>query len=261
MKPDSVSTLDLPGWSVRYTERGQGPALVHLHGAGGQRWDGTKLALAERFRVISPEFPGFGEPPLSADVQSLPDLARLTADFIHRVAGGPAHVLGSSFGGRVATWLALLEPTAIDRLVLESPASFRPPDRPGLADLTADQVAARLTVDGSSRPAGAADPDAHQRNVKAIAHLTRNNPPEAELLDRLREIETPTLVVFGTQDRMIPPENGRLYKERMADCTLAFVYGAGHLIRHDRPDAFVRLVADFLVRGPAFVVARGPTTV
>lgn len=89
-----------------------------------------------------------------------------------------------------------------------------------------------------------------------MAHLGRQNPPERELLDRLHEIETPTLVLFGTEDQIIPPENGRLYKERMPDCTLAFVYRAGHLIRQDRPDAFVGLVTDFLERGAFFVVSR-----
>jgi len=57
-----------------------------------------------------------------------------------------------------------------------------------------------------------------QSNLKAIAHVTAQNPPESELLSRLSEIETPTLVLFGVEDQLIPPGNGRLYVERMPDC-------------------------------------------
>ena len=64
-------------------------------------------------------------------------------------------------------------------------------------------------------------------------------------------------MLFGVEDQLIPPENGRLYRERMPDCSLIYVYGAGHLIQQDRPDAFVRTVSEFLERGPAWVVNRG----
>jgi pimeloyl-ACP methyl ester carboxylesterase len=198
--------------------------------------------------------PGFGASTLDAGLNSLPALVRVMAEFIRTVADGKAHVLGSSFGGRVATWLALQEPDVVDRLVLESPASFRPADAPGLDQVSPAQ--ARATA-GETRDRGVeqfADQNARTRNTAAIAQLTAQNPPEKDLLGRLPEISTPTLVLFGTEDRLIPPENGRLYKERMPDCTFALVYQAGHIIRRDRPESFANLVADFLDRGPAFLV-------
>ena len=72
-----------------------------------------------------------------------------------------------------------------------------------------------------------------QSNLAAVDHLTAQNPPESELLARLSEIETPTLVLFGVEDQLIPSENGRLYVERMPDCHLLYVYAAGHLIAQD----------------------------
>jgi pimeloyl-ACP methyl ester carboxylesterase len=254
----------LPGCRIRYLEAGSGPSLLLLHGAGGLRWNPAMSLLAERFRVIAAEAPGFGGSELPAGMHSLPALADALAQLIVKLAGGQAHVLGQSFGGRVATWLALRHPEQVERLVLASPASFRPTDARPLSELSGEEHARLLqrrstTANGGPAPAPI-DPEAErmrQSNLKAMEHLTAQNPPESELLARLAEIETPTLVLFGVEDQLIPPENGRLYRERMPDCSLIYVYGAGHLIGQDRPEAFVRAVNEFLERGPAFVVNRG----
>src|SRR2546423_15009984 len=100
--------ISVPGCEIRYLEAGDGPVVLHLHGAGGLRWDQPKALLAERFHVIAPEAPGFGGSELPSGVHSLPDLADALARLIAERAAGRAHVLGTSFGGRVATWLALL---------------------------------------------------------------------------------------------------------------------------------------------------------
>jgi 3-oxoadipate enol-lactonase len=255
--------ITLPGCEMRYLEAGDGPALLHLHGSGGLRWDPQKATLAERFRVIAPEAPGFGGSALLPGVHSLPDLAGTLAQMIAQLAGGRAHVLGSSFGGRVATWLALLHSDRVERLVLSAPASFRPAGAPALKDLLPEEHARRLqrrsapTNGASAAPPDPAAERMRQSNLSAVDHLTAQNPPESELLARLSDIETPTLVLFGVEDQLIPPENGRLYVERMPDCHLLYVYAAGHLIAQDRPDAFARAVTEFLERGPAFVVNRG----
>jgi pimeloyl-ACP methyl ester carboxylesterase len=247
--PQTDTWVEIAGCRLRYLEAGTGPALVHLHGAGGMSWDEAKDLLSARFRVIAPELPGFGSSTVRDTVQSLPDLAGIMAEFIRRVAPERAHLLGSSFGGRVATWLALLEPSVVDRLVLESPASFRGLSADGLLGWRPPGAAA-----GNTAPASAV-----AENPEIIARLTRSNPPEEDLLGRLGEIETATLVVFGTEDLRIPPESGRLYAARMPDCRFFLVYGAGHIVRRERPAAFARLVGDFLERGPAFVVNREPS--
>jgi pimeloyl-ACP methyl ester carboxylesterase len=255
--------ISLTGCEMRYLEAGDGPFLLHLHGSGGLRWDQQKALLAERFHVIAPEAPGFGGSMLPAGVHSLVDLADALGEMIARLANGRTHVLGTSFGGRVATWLALQHPDRVERLVLSAPASFRPADAPRLADMSPEEHARRLqrrsAPTNGAQPA-APDPAAErvrQSNLQAVDHLTERNPPESELLARLSEIETPTLVLFGVEDQLIPPDNGRIYAEHMPDCHLMYVYAAGHLIAQDRPDAFVRIVCEFLERGPAFVVNRG----
>jgi pimeloyl-ACP methyl ester carboxylesterase len=218
--------------------------------------------LAERFHVIAPEAPGFGGSPPPPGVRSLPQLADALAELIAQLTDGRAHVLGTSFGGRVATWLALLHPERVERLVLSAPASFRPAGAKKLADMSAEEHARLLQRRSAATNGSVPTPDPaaeqmRQSNLRAVDHLTAENPPEDDLLRRLPEIETPTLVLFGAEDQLIPPDTGRIYADRMPDCHLVYVYAAGHLIANDRPDAYFRTVSEFLERGPAFVVNRG----
>jgi pimeloyl-ACP methyl ester carboxylesterase len=77
----------------------------------------------------------------------------------------------------------------------------------------------------------------------------------------MREVVTPTLVLFGTLDRVIPPEMGRHYKALMPNCHLVLVYDAGHVIGAERPEAFCDVVGDFLERHEAFLISRTETLI
>jgi pimeloyl-ACP methyl ester carboxylesterase len=82
-------------------------------------------------------------------------------------------------------------------------------------------------------------------------------PPRDEGLERrMTGLNLPVLVLFGTEDRMIPSEMGRLYSEKLPNCHLILVYDAGHAVDADRPEAFVSVVGDFLQRHEAFLVNR-----
>ena len=67
----------------------------------------------------------------------------------------------------------------------------------------------------------------------------------------LSALQTPTLVLFGTEDRTLAPELGRIYQEIMPLCRFVLVYDAGHAIAQERPEAFAALVADFVERKDA----------
>jgi pimeloyl-ACP methyl ester carboxylesterase len=68
-------------------------------------------------------------------------------------------------------------------------------------------------------------------------------------------------VLFGTLDRVIAPEMGRVYKELIPGCHLVFVYDAGHAIATDRPEAFAEVTSDFFERHEAFVISRAETMI
>ena len=77
------------------------------------------------------------------------------------------------------------------------------------------------------------------------------------LESKLENIQCPTLVAFGTDDRLVSREAARVYAERIPAVNVSLVYDAGHVITADRPDALISLVADYVERRDTFVVGRG----
>ena len=75
-----------------------------------------------------------------------------------------------------------------------------------------------------------------------------------DLERRLGEVQCPTLVVFGQEDTRVAPEAASIYRSRIPNCNIAFVYGAGHDVAADRPQALLNLVADYLERRETFIV-------
>ena len=80
------------------------------------------------------------------------------------------------------------------------------------------------------------------------------NGESAALESRLHEVQCPTLVVFGQDDATVAPEATSIYRERIPNCSIAFVYDAGHDVAAERPEALVNLVADYLERRETFIV-------
>ncbi len=241
---------------IAYHAAGDGPLVAYLHGAGGLRWGAALDGLAKRFRVYAFDIPGFGGSTLADSVNGMPEAADVLAVAMEQVGHGERmHLIGTSLGGRLATWTAALHPERIDRLVLESPAAFRPPELPPLSAYAPDDLRRRLYGNPEQAPP-TDDPTVRQHQFQVMARLTKGAGWDTDLEQRLGGIEVPTLVLFGTQDGLIPPEMGRLYKERIPQAWLVYVYGAAHAIQWDRPQTFVDLVSDFLERGEAFLVPR-----
>jgi pimeloyl-ACP methyl ester carboxylesterase len=82
---------------------------------------------------------------------------------------------------------------------------------------------------------------------------------EAELASRLTDIQTPTLLLLGTNDKTVPPDTGQRYVERLANCYYVLVYDAGRDIETDRPEALFATVRDFIERRGAFIVEQAST--
>jgi pimeloyl-ACP methyl ester carboxylesterase len=244
------------GCEIAYRAAGDGPPLVYLHGAGGLRWGAALDGLAAGFRVYGLDLPGFGRSTLADDVNSVPDAADAVAEAMAALGGGDRmHLVGTSFGGRMAAWLAVRHPERVERLVLESPAAFRPPDAPALNTLAPDELR-RLLYGNPDVAPPTDDPAERQRQLRVVGRLSQGVSWDADLERRLGEIEAPTLILMGTLDGLVPPEMGRVYKERIPESYLIYVYGAAHAIQSDRPDRFVEVVGDFLTRGEAFMVPR-----
>jgi pimeloyl-ACP methyl ester carboxylesterase len=251
--------VEADGFRIRYMEAGEGPPLVHLHGAGGLRLNSAHDLLSQKFRVIAFEMPGFGGVE-NTRTMTMPELAATMAAAIDVLGFGKTNLMGTSFGGKVALWLAVQRPELIGAVVLEAPAAIRPEgSRP--ASGTPEEIARMLYAHPERMPPiPKSDPDQVARISKFVRRLAGPDR-DATLEQRMRQVQTPVLVVFGTRDGMIPPALGRIYKELMPDAHLVFVYDAGHAIAAERPDAFVEVVADFLERHDAFVISRTKTVI
>jgi pimeloyl-ACP methyl ester carboxylesterase len=93
--------------------------------------------------------------------------------------------------------------------------------------------------------------DAKQR---ALVERLIGPPRDAELEAAMRRLQVPTLVLFGTEDRLTPPELGHHYREILPNCQLVIVHDAAHAIYDDQPEALAAIITDFLARGEASVV-------
>jgi pimeloyl-ACP methyl ester carboxylesterase len=257
--------VDADGFRIRYMEGGashteNGPALVHLHGAGGLRLNPAHMLLAERFRVIAFEMPGFGVSPASPRITDQATLARTMAAAAQALGLDRFNLMGTSFGGRTALYLAAQQPAAVTALVLVSPAAIRSPgSRPPSG--TPEEVA-RLLFAHPERvpPLPPQDPVMQANTARFVARLRGpDRDPTLEAL--MRELAAPTLVLFGTLDRVTPSSLGRHYKELLPNCNLVLVYDAAHAIGTDRPEAFCEVVTDFLERHEAFIISRSETLI
>jgi pimeloyl-ACP methyl ester carboxylesterase len=245
--------VDADGFHIRYLEAGTGEPLVYFHGAGGLRISPALERLGQRFHLYAFEQPGFGTSPENTRSASVQELAASLGQAIAALGLDRFNLMGTSFGGRTALWLAVQTPEQISALVLESPAAVRPADyvRPVVSpEQRAELLYAHPERVPAREPLAPAVVEQQERLVRRLAGPNR----DSDLEERLRGLAVPTLVLFGTRDALIPPAMGRVYSELIPNCHFVLVYDAGHAIGFDRPEAFVGVVTDFLERREAFVV-------
>lgn len=249
--------VEVEGFRIRYLEAGSGPPLVCFHASGGPRLTRGHDLLAERHRVILFEAPGFGQSAVNERSESMADLACTMAAAVAEIGVERYSVWGTSFGGRLACWLAVQFQERIDALVLVAPAAILPEGHTSRIAGVPLGERARLYFAHPERQPPSPPPDpAVIAKQEALVGRLRGPNRDADLERGLAELHVPTLVLFGTEDRLIPTEMGRVYREIMPNCHLVLVYDAGHHIDADRPEAFVSVVSDFIERHEQFVVTR-----
>ena len=248
--------IEADGFRIRYKEAGQGEPLVSLHGAGGMRIYRSHALLAEQYRVIVFEVPGFGQSPANERSQSMPELALTMAQAVTNLGLERFNLMGNWFGGKLALWLAVQQPERIQALVLVAPAAIRPEGGLPPQALSPEERRARLYAH-PERQAPAPPPDpAIMAKQQVLVRRVMGPVRDESLESRMPGLNVPVLVLFGTMDRMISPEMGRLYCDKLPNCHLVLVYDAGHEVDADRPEAFVSVVSDFLQRHEGFLVNR-----
>lgn len=252
--------VEADGFTIRYFEAGDGEPLVVLHGAGGPRFSVALDTLASGRRVVLMEMPGFGEQPNDLH-QTLADLAETVAEAVAAIGPRSYHLLGTSFGGAVAIHLALAHPDRVSSLVLEGPAAFRVGATPPDPSAPPEEMLRRFRRHPGRVPAfEPPDPQAMARTWPLVDRLLASTPEfDEQLAARLPECAVRSLVVFGDEDGVIPPSNGRSFRQLMPNCSYVLVHQAAHDVQADRAEAFADLVGEFLDRGWNFLLPEQPT--
>ncbi len=243
--------VEADGFTVRYLENGSGPPLVHIHSAGGLRISRAHELLAERYRVIAIEVPGYGRD-VNERSQSMADLGASIMNTAQAIGLQTFNLWGTSFGGAVAVWAALSSPSALETLILEGPGAIPPDEWPEISG--PEQLHQYLYAHPERFPQAPPVPPELLAQRRALLARLQSDISREDVEQRLSTLEVPTLVVFGTRDRLIPPELGRVYREKMPHCNFVLLYDAGHETAAERPEAFADLVSDFIQRREAFIV-------
>ena len=236
---------------------GSGSPLVYLHGAGPYWWMPVHDLLARHRRVVLPVHPGFGQSEGLDAIETMEDLVFHTLDVLDALALERADVVGLSMGGWLAAELALRHPGRVSHLVLVDAVGVRLPGVPMADPFMVSPPKARqlLFHDPASEVALRLLPDtpppdrakAVLRGREAAARLLWN-PAQAyrRLTDRLWRIRTPTLVVWGADDRLIPPAYGEAWARGIPGARLVTIERCGHLPPLECPERFAELTLDFL---------------
>jgi pimeloyl-ACP methyl ester carboxylesterase len=255
--PTTVFTeheVEAGGFRIRYYAAGDGDPVIVLHGAGGVHLTPALAMLAEGFRVVPVELPGWGAE-RNERSQSLDDLAETVAAVAAAIGHERYHLLGTSLGGAVALHLALLHPEQITSMVLEGPAQFRVGSRPPV-NLSPEETVRAFRVHPDRDPVWEPpNPEDQQRYWPVVERVLVSTPDyDEDVARRMTECPVRTLVLFGTRDGVIPPDNGRTYRRLLPNSSLEYVYDAAHAIQADRAEAFVDVVSDFLRRGMLYLI-------
>ena len=177
--------VEADGFRIRYMEAGRGAPLIHLHGAGGLRLTPGHDQLSWQFRVIAFEMPGFGQSPENTRTQSMPELAATMAKAVEKLDIDGFNLMGTSFGGKTALWLASQRREKVLALVLEAPAAIRPEGaRP--ASGSPEEMARRLYAHPERvAPIPPVDPAVQAKTRTLVARL-RGPDRDADLDARRR---------------------------------------------------------------------------
>jgi pimeloyl-ACP methyl ester carboxylesterase len=255
----------VPVWQgqvhMRVLSKGRGPAVVFFHGPWGLSWDPFLDEMARSFTVHAPEHPGTspGRPDDIHHLDGLWDLVLCYDELLDALGLSRAILVGHSFGGMVACEVAAAHPARVDRLVLIDALGLWRDDVPipnwmllNHGDLVG-HVFRDTNGDAARRMfAPPEDPDARVMARVGLQWAMGATGkflwpiPDKGLKKRIHRLRVPTLVVWGKEDRIVPPMYAEEFVRRIPGARAEIVDQAGHAPHLEQPDAVVRLVRDFL---------------
>ncbi len=255
--------MDHAGSTIAWREAGTGDPVIFLHGLGGSReaWGPQLRGLADRYRCIAWDMPGYGAsaPIVPLTYQAIAD--RLV-EFLDELEVATADLVGLSFGGMHALHTAIHHPDRVGRLVLADTSPAFGMDGTSVAEWTSARLA---PIKAGATPADLAGsvidaitaaplPDSvRAETVAAFARISVDGftaavrcLPTNDVRDQLPDINHRALVVVGELDVETPQAYAEALAAGLPNSELHVLPAVGHLSPTEAPDAFNDLVATFL---------------
>ena len=267
---DRFVTVD--GSQVYVEQWGVGDPVLLIHGFGGSSHNWVRVAdeLSDRYQLVAPDLRGFGwsERPHEYQAYSFENQVETVLGVLDALEIDRAHVVGHSYGGGVALWLASRHPERVRSLVLVgstlpgtefdtgrrlrsagplTPIAVRWMLRPSFLrnalessyydpgkvdEALVEEYRERLRVEGVNR---------------AFRGLTAESSRPQGSID-IDALEMPTLVLWGSEDPLLPAESGQRFAEAIPDGTFVAIPKCGHTPMEEMPAAFVAAIEPFLSR-------------
>lgn len=262
----SAKEIQVHGNKIRYldfdnlsSKKNENLVLLHGIGASAERWSNVIPFFYKHFRVIVPDIIGFGYSDKPTVEYNMPFFVKFLENFLNSLGVKKASIGGSSFGGLVAAEFAIKNTNMVNKLILVSPAGTMKSSTKTLEEYIL--AALYPTHDNAWRAFinMAFDP----RTVKEQTiedFIDRMKLPNAKyafmstmigirnttnLSSRLNKILSPTIIVWGEQDEMIPVKNAEEYRN-IPNSNLQVIPKCGHTPFTEKPEVFSKIAIDFL---------------
>ena len=251
----TTSVLAVRGNRIRLMRGGAGQPLVILHGASGAQWPPFMHQLAQKFDVIAPEHPGFGESDTPDWLDTIHDLAYFYLDLFAELKLKDINLVGLSLGGWIAAEIAVRATARLASLTLAGASGlhvdgvaqldpFLRGEEQRLRDFFYDQKKADDVIARALRPELEDIALKNRTTVAKLAWQPRGYDPH--LAKWLHRIDVPTLLIWGDHDRAFPKEYALAYQKAIPGAKLVIVPECGHVPQIEKPDAFVAALEGFL---------------
>lgn len=252
------------GTRIYWEESGSGEPLLLIMGLGysHEMWHRTRPVVSAHYRTVLFDNRGVGKSDVPSGAYSIAQMAADAAAVLDAVGIEKAHIFGVSMGGMIAQEFALNYPNRINKLVLGCTACGGRHSIPAAQEVI-DVVMARARMTAEEGAEAMVpyiyDASTPRERVQEDLAIRRRTYPEAagymgqvqaifawESFDRLPEIQSPTLIIHGETDQLVPPENARILAQSIAGSRILILPHASHIFITDQPDASHRQVLAFL---------------
>ena len=271
---EHLHQMEIAGRRINYVEMGSGdgPPIVFVHGLGGrwQNWlENIPRAALER-RVLALDLPGFGASDMPRDGITIPGYGRCVEEFCERLELGEVVLVGNSMGGFVSAEVAIQRPQRVDRLVLVSAAGISITNLHRRPVETWGRAAAAFGAYGAARVRAMIVRPRLRHIVLGyvVRHPTRlrteicwelmsgaGSPGfrtaldallEYDFRDRLGDIRCPTLIVWGSDDMLVPLKDASEFERLIPDARKVIFEDTGHVAMIERPETFNHCLMEFV---------------